>query len=476
MKLLLIDDDADIVEVIQEELSRAPHAIEIATAGSQSKAVDFLREEFFDLVLCDLKLPVEEGGLDADVVHGLAVYGEMQKSAPGTPVIFFSAFDLSIEVMQRLLTEASRDDPFGTGGEQPMIAFHPKNELHECLELIQELGAAVHRLNQLEIDTGLTPVTLSEKERRVIKLFAARHSGSLVGVTPLAGGLSTATVLRLTVRGAAGELRASVVAKIASSSAVQNERQVFDSLVAAVLPTGTYTPLATPVIVGAAELGGLFYTPVPGEDQHLFARLKSSPTNAADTVAVLDENLKAWRESVPTNEVTLLDLRDRFLTEEDFALALSRCPEIQTTFFDEVRIVARITTQHGDLHPFNVLLDGDRPILIDFGRAGPNLASIDPVTLELSLLFHPDANGVVGGWPSLDQTKRWPHLDDYVAGCPAEDFVRACRAWAHRAAGGSREVYASAFWYAIRQLKFEDTNHELACAIALGCYEVLRAP
>ena len=41
-------------------------------------------------------------------------------------------------------------------------------------------------------------------------------------------------------------------------------------------------------------------------------------------------------------------------------------------------------------------------------------------------------------------------------------FVRDCRAWAYDAAGSGREVLASAYSYLIRQLKYSDTDKELA--------------
>ena len=44
---------------------------------------------------------------------------------------------------------------------------------------------------------------------------------------------------------------------------------------------------------------------------------------------------------------------------------------------------------HGDLHGANVLARKDGEcVIIDFGDVGDGPASLDPITLELSLLFH----------------------------------------------------------------------------------------
>ena len=93
---------------------------------------------------------------------------------------------------------------------------------------------------------------------------------------------------------------------------------------------------------------------------------------------------------------------------------------------------------------------------------------MDPITLELSLLFHPDSPGAGGAWPTLQDAHVWGDLDAYVACCPFAQFVRECRSWALRAAAGKREVAASAYAYLVRQLKYRDTRKELALALLGG--------
>jgi aminoglycoside phosphotransferase (APT) family kinase protein len=136
--------------------------------------------------------------------------------------------------------------------------------------------------------------------------------------------------------------------------------------------------------------------------------------------------------------------------------------------FEAHDIQTRWSRVHGDLHGGNVLLSEDRAaVLIDYGDVEDGPASLDPVTLELSLLFH--KQGVpLADWPSADQARQWGDLNTYFVGCPAASFIRACRAWAGRAGAGQREEAAVAYSYLVRQPKYDDTNKELILSMLDG--------
>jgi hypothetical protein len=99
--------------------------------------------------------------------------------------------------------------------------------------------------------------------------------------------------------------------------------------------------------------------------------------------------------------------------------------------------------------------------------------ALDPVTLELSILYHPEMIGCLDDWPTRDQTGAWSELDAYCVGCPVEDFVRACRSWAVEVSAGEEELLASAYAYSMRQVKYHDDAVELAQAVATGCFAAL---
>jgi hypothetical protein len=106
-------------------------------------------------------------------------------------------------------------------------------------------------------------------------------------------------------------------------------------------------------------------------------------------------------------------------------------------------------------------------VLIDYGDVKEGPAAVDPVTLELSVLFHPD-RPKVSGWPSQAQAKEWGDIRTYTENCQFADFVGACRQWAERVGVGPREISACAYGYLLRQLKYPDTDKDLAINLLAG--------
>ncbi|MGH7310833.1 MAG: phosphotransferase, partial [Candidatus Rokuibacteriota bacterium] len=128
--------------------------------------------------------------------------------------------------------------------------------------------------------------------------------------------------------------------------------------------------------------------------------------------------------------------------------------------------------QHNDLHGLNVLVDDDRPAMIDFAEVGESPIATDPLTLELSNYFHPRGVGcsaagraqiLAGGW--------WTGAPDPAVA----PFVQECRQWAQAIAAGDRERLACAYSYAVRQLKYDDTDKDVATAIACAAVNALLA-
>jgi hypothetical protein len=104
-------------------------------------------------------------------------------------------------------------------------------------------------------------------------------------------------------------------------------------------------------------------------------------------------------------------------------------------------------------------------VLIDYAEVGINPASLDPLSLELSPLFHPSNNVASSTWPTAEHVANWTDLNRFVANSPIEPFIRATRKWAVEVAAGNRERYAVAYSYAVRQLGYADTDKGLAQGI-----------
>jgi CheY-like chemotaxis protein len=80
-KILLVEDDQDLLEMVELKLSN--EGFEVDTAESGQEALDYLRESLPDLVLLDIMLP------DID---GLSVLNEIanQPETSNLPVIIYS--------------------------------------------------------------------------------------------------------------------------------------------------------------------------------------------------------------------------------------------------------------------------------------------------------------------------------------------------------------------------------------------------
>jgi aminoglycoside phosphotransferase (APT) family kinase protein len=94
---------------------------------------------------------------------------------------------------------------------------------------------------------------------------------------------------------------------------------------------------------------------------------------------------------------------------------------------------------HGDLHGANILVGAKQDaVLIDFGDVGPGFTCLDPVTLELSLIFHPEAVRL-GYSATLSMiVERWPDIDSYIKNNPMAAVIETYREWAHDVGGGDK--------------------------------------
>ena len=60
-KILLLDDDPDLLDMYREILAQLPSHPEISTASSGARAMAMLEAEPYRLLICDLKMPKMDG-------------------------------------------------------------------------------------------------------------------------------------------------------------------------------------------------------------------------------------------------------------------------------------------------------------------------------------------------------------------------------------------------------------------------------
>ena len=78
------------------------------------------------------------------------------------------------------------------------------------------------------------------------------------------------------------------------------------------------------------------------------------------------------------------------------------------------------------------------------------------------------------GWPSAEAVEHWEAVEAYFPDCYCREFVVASRQWARAVAAGEREIYSTVYAYAVRQLKYNDTDKGLAIGLiraAMASYD-----
>ncbi len=453
MRVFLIEDDVDYIAAIAKELGQE---IEFVTATNRDDALGLIHAHHYDLAVCDLKIPPTEGSAP-DVDHGLAVLTAIREQCPGTPIIGFTAYKTK-EVLGVLFNEQRQEDFLGTLESRPMLEVIEKDELPEFMQKLRHLRTEFDALDEIQLVWGLGQPALDDPTSRILRVYARQRDCSIVRVVPLTGGNSGVPVLRLSMERSDGASGGSVIARIALVAAVEEEQRRFQQRVSGYLPMGSYAEIMGVVHVGAGQLGGVFYQ-VAEDHRTTFDVLGVDDGRVAAAVHELADVQAVWRAGAPALEVPLKEIRRLLIGDDAWVESAPRCglDPAELDLLEASPIPIRRATVHGDFHGDNLLI-GTGAALIDFTTVANGPSPMDPVALELSILFHPNAPQWEGDWPSSDQLERWSDFAAYSAGCPFSAFLQACREWAFEVARGNLDVYACAYAYCASQSRFDTSN------------------
>jgi CheY-like chemotaxis protein len=468
MRILLVEDDptflTDVVPVLQD-LAGGP---DVVVAMSRDSALQKLTDEFFDLIILDMKLPSVDGALDAAVAHGRAVFARSTAIAPGTP-IFILTGSSGDDFFPDLLGRAAQVDIWGEDRKIRTVDYLPKRQLDQLVGRLEPFSRAIGALADVEIGRerifDITPM-----QDRLLRIFTKRSGGIRCTIARLSGGLSDASVFRVKVFDASGARRIHSVAKIGSPDDIEKETRSYQKEISRLPQQATPRWLET-IAYGAKDTSGVFYSLAEGFNSTVFELLVTDPDSAESAVKNLANLTRNWRDGVGETRKTVKEVRRRVL-EDAQARKIIRDHGLRwATELEKRPLQVRWSCIHGDLHGANVLVDVvGTPVLIDYGDVGHGPAALDPLTLELSIFFHPQSPLRNSGWPSAEQAEKWGRLDEYLVACPIPNFVRACRASAEEAAAGHREMATAAYGYLLRQLKYADTDKDLTLALLRGAY------
>jgi len=446
----LVEDRRDHVDALVE----ACGAIAFVVAMNRDDALAVVANDCFDLAICDLKIPPAEGHL-AEVEHGLAVVTAIRELAPGTPIVAFTAYRTTA-VLDLLLREQRREDFLGTWNERPMLSAVDKDDLLELVAELGQLAQEFEHLERIDVALGFGSPALDWGALRVLRIYARQRDCVLTRVERLSGGRSGIPVLRIEMEREDGSAGGSAVVRLAPVAAVEEERRRFQQRVSGVLPLGNYAEIMACVRAGAAGSGAVFYQVAEGAVP-LFEIVAGDTHRAAAAVEELRAVQALWIDGAPATSMTLADVRRLLIADSTWLEVQDRCELSEIADLEAGDILMRRGTVHGDFHGGNILV-AEHPVLIDFLSVTEGPTPLDPVALELSVLFHPDMPAWASEWPTDEQLQNWADLDAYVVDCPFEPFIRSCRDWAMAVARVDRDVLAAGYAYLASQARFESTD------------------
>src|SRR5213080_494462 len=161
-KILLLDDDPDLLDMYREVLSQMPSRPEIFTATTGSRAIAMLESEPFRLLICDLKMPK---------MDGLQVLSIVRRKYP----------QLRTVVLTSVVDEQFRSRVYALGVDLFWRKPGTEQEIKMFLECLESLLGR-------EAESGFRGIQ-SKSLVDIIQLECITHSSSVLRITngPLSG-------------------------------------------------------------------------------------------------------------------------------------------------------------------------------------------------------------------------------------------------------------------------------------------------
>ena len=170
MRLLVVEDDPKLAELLARGLREHAYAVDVATDGKAALYQAAINP--YDAIILDVMLPVKSG---------LDVCRELRARGSRTPVLMLTARDTVHDRVAGLDTGA---DDYLT---KPFAFPELLARLRALLRRAPELLPTMIRVGDLTVDTGAQtatragrPLSLTSKEYALLE-FLARNAGKVVG-------------------------------------------------------------------------------------------------------------------------------------------------------------------------------------------------------------------------------------------------------------------------------------------------------
>jgi CheY-like chemotaxis protein len=472
MRILLVEDNKTIGPEMVTTLTAMEHVRDVHLARSKAMGVQALEGAFYDLLILDLGLPLTDDDADQAVEHGQDLFAIAQEICPGLPIIVLTG-STTTAWGERLGRFGHNVDLWGSGTPSNTVDYIRKEDVEDLYREVERISAEVAAVNAIRINTRGKRLDLYPGWERAIRVAARKLGGVNAEVSPLSGGLSRVRVFLVKVFDGAGARIATMAAKLGDRQEVANEIAAYDRHVQR-LPVGTFPHRTETLELGLCGKGAIFYRLADDYRSTLFDALAEDPQGAVKVIERLKSNMQIWIDAATVQPRSIAEIRRHILWDEEFE-AIKTTHGLEVDDIEAMTVDVRVGCVHGDLHGGNVLIaDPPDAVIIDFGDVSETSLCLDPVTLELCAVFHPAgaAKGLIADLSSYFAA--WPDVD----ALPATDFgayLRACREWSYDVGHDDLSVLATAYAYAVRQLRFDAVDKAQTLQLVQTLAQALRA-
>ncbi len=465
MRILMIEDEEDVAMLLRERIEREIPGTEFDWERCSSEAERKISANTYDVMLIDLALPVNEGDADRSIENGKALEAVAFREQPGAIRLFVSAFDANY--VKEILSTGEAGD-FLFAGDRYALVEHFEKELADIQRLIARLTQHANRLEALDRVVLENAGDMTIDQRRGLALTVRVASGVSGRVVRTRGRSGSVTAV-IECTGASGAAVGNAFIKLGSQDQIEVERAGYENVRFQL--DGQHVPqLAELIRVGIGRNEGLVFTRAP-DSLTFFELFKGDADKAAATVGYLPRVFAPWQEGSRAIHARIGDLRRSVVTDAELEAHSAELDELGIGAVEQLEIETLEYCQHGDLHGANLLVTTTgAPFLVDFARTGRWFGGIDPVVLELSLIFHPDGPGP--GSIAPDDCLRWNDAE-FGDGHLIGGVLAACRVWTESLGISGRSRAAVVMICAMRQLKYPDRWPMHALSIVRSCIRVI---
>ena len=160
-KILVVEDEPDIVLCLEEDFRRQGHEIRVATDGAQG--LELGRNGGWDLILLDVMLPK---------MDGFDVCSELRKAGVTTPIIMLTA--RTQEAEKELGLDSGADDyvtkPFSLRELRARVRAHLRRSARAD-ERVCRFGECEVDFDRAELRRSGRPVDVTPQELRLLAVF-----------------------------------------------------------------------------------------------------------------------------------------------------------------------------------------------------------------------------------------------------------------------------------------------------------------